>query len=82
MAGERKRFLDRAQNVRWVLRVFYVICLGFFAADWLVDRHIATAVEKVFGFYALYGFVSCWMLVIAAKQLRRLVRRREDYYGD
>ena len=82
MAGERNRFLDRAQNVRWVLRIFYVVCLGLLAADWLVDRHIAYAVEKLFGFYALYGFVSCWMLVIVAKQLRRMVKRREDYYGD
>ena len=82
MAGEPKRFLDRAQNVRWVLRVFYAICLGLFTADWFVDRHIVTAIEGVFGFYALYGFVSCWMLVIAAKQLRRMVKRREDYYGD
>jgi len=80
--GERKRFLDRAQNVRWVLRVLYVICIGLFAADWLVDRHIAHAVERVFGFYALYGFVSCWMLVIVAKQLRRFVKRQENYYGD
>lgn len=82
MEGERKRFLDRPQNVRWVLRVLYLICIGLLAADWLVDRHVAHAVESLFGFYALYGFVSCWMLVIVAKQLRRMVKRREDYYGD
>ena len=82
MQDEPKRFLDRAQNVRWVLRFFYLICIALLAADWLVDRHVAHTVEKLFGFYALYGFVSCWMLVIVAKQLRRLVKRREDYYGD
>ena len=82
MEGETKRFLDRPRNVRWLLRVFYLVCVGLLAADWLVDRHVAHAVERLFGFYALYGFVSCWMLVIAAKQLRRMVKRGEDYYGD
>ncbi len=82
MEGEPRRFLDRAQNVRWLLRFFYAICIGLLATDWLIDRHVAHAVEKLFGFYALYGFVSCWMLVIVAKQLRRLVKRGEGHYGD
>ena len=33
-----------------------------------------------FFFYAVYGFVACVALVLAAKVLRRVVMRPEDYY--
>ena len=32
------------------------------------------------GFDLLYGFVGCVFLVLAAKELRRVVKRDEDYY--
>lgn len=32
------------------------------------------------GFYCLYGFVACTVLVICATQLRKILMRREDYY--
>ena len=38
------------------------------------------AIEHVFGFYGLFGFVACVALVLIAKQLRRVLMRPEDYY--
>jgi hypothetical protein len=52
------------------------------AADLVVHRHAETAFDGWFGYYALYGFVACVALVLAAKVLRRIVMRREDYYDD
>jgi hypothetical protein len=49
-------------------------------ADLVVHRHAETAFDGWFGFYGLYGFVACVALVLAAKLLRRVVMRREDYY--
>jgi hypothetical protein len=34
----------------------------------------------LFGFYALYGFVACVLLVLLAAEMRKLVMRDEDYY--
>ena len=34
----------------------------------------------LFGFYAFFGFIACVALVLIAKQLRRVLLRREDYY--
>jgi hypothetical protein len=34
----------------------------------------------VYGFYAIYGFVACVVLVVVATAMRRLVMRAEDYY--
>lgn len=38
--------------------------------------------EHALFFYALYGFVGISLLIVLSKGLRRLVMRREDYYGD
>ncbi|MGD8340101.1 MAG: hypothetical protein PVH89_04930 [Gammaproteobacteria bacterium] len=35
-----------------------------------------------FGFGAAYGFLSCLAMVLVAKGLGYLLKRREDYYGD
>lgn len=34
----------------------------------------------MYAFYALYGFVGSVLLVLTAKQLRRVLRRDEDFY--
>ena len=73
-------FFHHANNIRWIIRIFHVICAALLAADILFHRHIAHSIEDVFGFYGFYGFISCWLLVVLAKQLRRLVKRAEHYY--
>ena len=79
---ERKHFFDDPGNVRKVLRVFYVICALLLLADIVVHRHVVHAWEGVWGFYAGYGFVACVLLVLIAKEMRKLLMRREDYYDD
>lgn len=32
------------------------------------------------GFYALYGFIGCIILVLVAAQMRKIVMRKENYY--
>ena len=50
------------------------------AIDVFVPKHGPFAIEHVFGFYGLFGFVACVALVLVAKQLRRVLMRPEDYY--
>jgi hypothetical protein len=63
-----------------VRRAVYLACLLLVVADFLVHRHISTAAERLPAFYALYGFVALVGVVMAAKGLRRLVKRDEGYY--
>ena len=77
---ERRYWLDDPRNVTKIYRGLLVVCAGLFAADLLYDKHAKFAVEEWFGFYGLYGFVACVFLVLAAKQLRKLLMRSEDYY--
>jgi hypothetical protein len=39
-------------------------------------------VDTWFGFGALFGFLACVAMVIAAKALGVVLKRDEDYYGD
>ena len=53
--------------------------------DLFIRRHLSFAdgifnSEGWFGFYAFYGFASCVVLVVVAKELRKILMRREDYY--
>jgi hypothetical protein len=77
---EPKYWLDSRANVDKLVRRFYVICAFLLAIDILVPKHGLFAVEHTLGFYAIFGFVACVSLVLAAKVLRLLVMRREDYY--
>jgi hypothetical protein len=39
-------------------------------------------IEQLFGFYAVYGFVACAVLILVAKALGLLIKRDERYYDD
>ena len=78
-----KRYLfDNPANVKRVLYGFYAACVALVLTDVVVYRHADHPIEGFFAIYALYGFVACVTLVLTAKVLRKLVMRREDYYGD
>jgi uncharacterized membrane protein YesL len=66
MDTEKKYIFDNPKNVQKVL-------YGLFGCLVLL--------LSIEGFYAIYGFVACAFLVLAAKYiLRPLVKREEDYY--
>ncbi len=51
------------------------------ALDLFYKKKVYFDIEYVFGFYSLYGFFMCAALVVAARGMRFLLMRREDYYG-
>ena len=77
---ERKHVFDNPRNVKRLLRVIYVICAVLVGLDFVFERHVFHDWEALRGFYALYGFVACAALVLIAKQMRKLLMRKEDYY--
>lgn len=71
---------DRPGPRRLVRLVLYGICAVLLVAEVLVHRHTTHDIESVPAFYALYGFIALVFAVMAARGLRRLVKRDEDYY--
>ena len=49
-------------------------------ADFLIDHHATFGIDGTIGFYAWYGFVSCVVLVVGAKGLGVLLKRKDTYY--
>ena len=78
---DKKTFwLDDMRNVWKIIWVLIIVCAGLFVADAFYTKHPYFSAERWFGFYALYGFLMCVGLVLAAKIMRRFLMRDEDYY--
>jgi hypothetical protein len=77
--GER-RWLDEPRTVTRIVSGLAALCALALLSDALYAKHPYFAVEGWPAFYPVYGFVGSVLLVLAAKQLRRLLRRDEDYY--
>jgi hypothetical protein len=77
---EKRHWLDLPGNVDKLVRLLVLICALLVLADFFYHKHPHFGFDGWFGFYAWFGFVFCVGLVLAAKQLRKLVKRDEDYY--
>ena len=80
MSNNSPGWADKPEVQRLIQRVLYAACAVLVIADFVVHRHIYTDIERIPAFYALYGFVALVGVVMAAKGLRLLVKRDEEYY--
>jgi hypothetical protein len=80
MRRERTHLFDKPENVSRLLRILMLICTALLLTDFITPRHGPDGSEGVPGFYAVFGFVACVMLVLIARQLRKILMRGEDYY--
>lgn len=82
---KESHIFDKRENVKRLIRILFSICFVLFIMDFIIHRHLSFkegefSVEEWPGFYAAYGFVACVLLVLVAKQMRKLLMRKEDYY--
>ncbi len=77
-------YLGDPANVKKLRRAFYVILVIVVASDFLVHREHAEYIwEKIPGWGAFYGFVSCVIIILVSKFIgHHGIMKREDYYGD
>jgi hypothetical protein len=80
MKDDRRYWLDEKRNVDKVVYALYAVCALLVVADFFYEKHVHLGFERWIGFYGWYGFVACVLLVLAAKGLRVLLKRDEDYY--
>lgn len=58
-----------------------VIILGLTViAEFFVKIHSHFEIESYFAFHAIYGFLTCVVMVLFAKALGYLIKRKDDYY--
>lgn len=78
--NNKKYLFDNPKNVKFLVRILVSSCIVLFAMDLVIHRHTVHPWESFTGFYALYGFFACVVLVMLARELRKLVMRDENYY--
>lgn len=67
-------------GVKRLLTGFGVVCVILVVIDFFIDRKTHAPGEGFPAFYAIYGFVGCVFLVLAAKLMRKVVMRDSDYW--
>lgn len=63
----------------WLL---WITCGLSIVAEFFIHRHPHFEVDGIFAFYAIMGFVGCALMILGAKGLGYVLKRKEDYYGD
>lgn len=79
-ADSKNYWLDEPRNVTRLFRGLWICCALLLSIDLIVHRHEVFAFASSFGFHGIFGFSACVALVVVAKQLRRVLKRDEDYY--
>jgi len=80
MVGEKKYWLDDPKNVRRLVWALGALCALVFVGDAFYEKHAEFSVEYLFGFYAIFGFLAYVGLIFAAKGLRKIIKRQDDFY--
>jgi len=81
METDKNHLFDNPKNIKWFLYILYGSCAALFILDFVVHRHIRLSWGNLWGFYPIYGFVGCIVLVHVAKWARTFLMRPEDYYA-
>lgn len=63
-------------------KLFLAILALTVLAELFVSHAAHFAVERLFGAYAVYGFVACAALILVAKGIGWFLKRPDSYYGD
>lgn len=79
MKKELKIF-DNPKNVKRLRTGFFLCLILVFVSQSFVEMHGEFDVEHFYGFYAVFGFVAYVFLIFAAKILRKIIMRKENYY--
>ena len=89
MSNETKRdeappngdhWLDRPASVNLIIKALIAACAISVLADFFYHKHADYSFQGWIAFDAAFGFLAYVGLITAAKGLRRLLMRDEDYY--
>ena len=74
-------WFDHPKNIRRLRIGFYAVLVLTVVPDFFLHKHVLfSPVEAWPGFYALFGFISCVVIILVSKLLGFVLKRPEDYY--
>ncbi len=78
---DKPHWLDQPRNVKRLWRGFLVVLALTVLAELFIPLHPHFEIESIFGFNAWFGFGVCAAMIVGAKALALLLKRRDSYYG-
>ena len=75
-------WLTRPRTIRRLWQGFIAILALTVLAGLAIEAHPHFAIERLFGFNALYGFLACAALILVAKGIGLFVKRPDRYYDE
>jgi len=76
-------FLEKPENIKKLLMGLYIFCGLLIAVDFFIPKHAFYSWEEFPFFYGAYGFFAYVSIVLVSSYiLRKLLKRKEDYYDD
>jgi hypothetical protein len=76
-----RHWLDEPRNLRLLWRLFLAVLALTVLVELLIDLHPHFVVEGLFGFHAWFGLLACAAMILVAKALGVLLKRRDSYYS-
>ncbi|MGV6801220.1 MAG: hypothetical protein ACWA5L_04795 [bacterium] len=82
-SGDKPGWADNPVFLRLFSWGLYLACAGAAIAGFIWKKdHPHFDVEGVPVFFAIYGFVMFFLIVVIGQHLRKLVARGEEYYDE
>ena len=73
-------YFDRPQVKRTFWILLFVVCGLTIVPDLFTHRHPHFGFDGFVGFYAVFGFVACAVLILLAKLIGKILKVAENYY--
>jgi hypothetical protein len=80
MNDVREHWLRRPETIRKLWIVGIIVLAVLLVIGELIERHPHFAGENIIGFNAWFGFGSCVVMVVVAKLLGFVLKRKDTYY--
>lgn len=80
--NDKTHWLDEPRNLKLLWRAFLGVLALTVVAELFVPLHPHFEIESWFAFAAWYGFGTCILMIVVAKGLALMLKRRDTYYGD
>jgi uncharacterized membrane protein YhdT len=82
LSTEEKHWLVRPNTTRWLWRGGLTLLALLVCADFFVHAHPYFEIDGTFGFFSWFGLVTCIAMVLFAKVLALILKRKDSYYDD
>lgn len=85
--SQQKHWLYRPENRRTLWYILIVLLVISIIPELFLHHHASFEAQGInldakSGFYPWIGFVSCAIMILVAKLLSYVVKRKEDYYDE